>query len=815
MDPRLLQYYNLELQHLREMGAEFAQQFPKIAARLGMNGLEVADPYVERLLEGVGVPRRARAAQARRRVPALHAGAARDRLSALPRADAVDAGGAAAARRRTTRTWRAASDGAARQHAASARSAARRCDRVRVPHRARRHAVADRGRVGELLLVRARPAAQHAADRAADQGRPADPAEDDRRAQVRADCRSIACAFYLAGRDDVANKLLRAVPGDRRSACWCCRPTGRDRAGTSSCRRRTIRAGRLHRRRGAAAGDAALVPGLPAAAGVFLVPAALPLLRADGAGAGAAARRRQRARARAPPRPRRCRRSRASSTRRTSRCSARRRSTCSTKRADRIHVERRRATSTTSCADRTRPLDFEVYEVTERRRARRRRPTASSSSCRSTRRTAPTSEHQQSAYFTTRREPRLVAVGRSGAAARARATSAPRCSCRWSMPRRRRSAATCASCRSRRCAPTATWCCRCRWASATERLLARHRRAGGEHPRDQRPEPSVRAAGRRRGRLARDQPSVAQLPVAASTRRRQEGAAALRDLLELYARRRRRQRAAADRRHPVGAAWPPRRCRRAAGARARSAFGRGLEITVEVDELAFEGGSAFLLGVGAGPLLRALRVDQLVHRNRAALADARRDQPMGAAVGRETDALAFLVGAGGGAVPLRLLPDAAAARVPVRRPSRAGARRSGRSTSRCGSGRIRTCRLRRRRWRRSSSGRTARRRACRCRLFGLLGPNGPLPLHLTEYARERLRHAGDPTLSRFLDIFHHRFLALFYRAWAQAQPHVNRDRPERRSLPGLRRRVPRRRAAGACAIATRCRTWRSSFTSAR
>jgi type VI secretion system protein ImpG len=54
MDPRLLQYYNLELQHLREMGAEFAAQFPKIAGRLGMHGLEVDDPYVERLLEGVG-----------------------------------------------------------------------------------------------------------------------------------------------------------------------------------------------------------------------------------------------------------------------------------------------------------------------------------------------------------------------------------------------------------------------------------------------------------------------------------------------------------------------------------------------------------------------------------------------------------------------------------------------------------------------------------------------------------------------------------------------------------------------------------------
>ena len=54
MDPRLLQYYNIELQHLREMGAEFAEEFPKIAARLGMNGLEVTDPYVERLIEGVG-----------------------------------------------------------------------------------------------------------------------------------------------------------------------------------------------------------------------------------------------------------------------------------------------------------------------------------------------------------------------------------------------------------------------------------------------------------------------------------------------------------------------------------------------------------------------------------------------------------------------------------------------------------------------------------------------------------------------------------------------------------------------------------------
>ena len=52
MDPRLLRHYNQELAHLREMGAEFAQQFPKIAARLGIDGIEVSDPYVERLFEG-------------------------------------------------------------------------------------------------------------------------------------------------------------------------------------------------------------------------------------------------------------------------------------------------------------------------------------------------------------------------------------------------------------------------------------------------------------------------------------------------------------------------------------------------------------------------------------------------------------------------------------------------------------------------------------------------------------------------------------------------------------------------------------------
>ena len=52
MDPRLLKYYNRELQHLREIGGEFAKEYPKIASRLSLDGFECADPYVERLLEG-------------------------------------------------------------------------------------------------------------------------------------------------------------------------------------------------------------------------------------------------------------------------------------------------------------------------------------------------------------------------------------------------------------------------------------------------------------------------------------------------------------------------------------------------------------------------------------------------------------------------------------------------------------------------------------------------------------------------------------------------------------------------------------------
>ncbi len=62
------------------------------------------------------------------------------------------------------------------------------------------------------------------------------------------------------------------------------------------------------------------------------------------------------------------------------------------------------------------------------------------------------------------------------------------------------------------------------------------------------------------------------------------------------------------------------------------------------------------------------------------------------------------------------------------------------------------------------------------RVIGLFGPNGALPTHLTEYARERQMHHGDRSFGAFVDLLLHRFGLLFYRAWARANPVVGMDR---------------------------------------
>jgi type VI secretion system protein ImpH len=83
--------------------------------------------------------------------------------------------------------------------------------------------------------------------------------------------------------------------------------------------------------------------------------------------------------------------------------------------------------------------------------------------------------------------------------------------------------------------------------------------------------------------------------------------------------------------------------------------------------------------------------------------------------------------------------------------------------------------------------------------MGLTGPNGPLPLRLTEFVYRRLHgipdfeddaqssssekkshYSPDPTLSSFFNLLEHRPISLFYRAWADARKTVDYDRKSER-----------------------------------
>lgn len=63
------------------------------------------------------------------------------------------------------------------------------------------------------------------------------------------------------------------------------------------------------------------------------------------------------------------------------------------------------------------------------------------------------------------------------------------------------------------------------------------------------------------------------------------------------------------------------------------------------------------------------------------------------------------------------------------------------------------------------------------KFLGLLGPQGALPLATTEESLH-WQLERDDAFPRFLDIFNHRFLQLFYRAWADSRPAAQHDRPD-------------------------------------
>lgn len=71
--------------------------------------------------------------------------------------------------------------------------------------------------------------------------------------------------------------------------------------------------------------------------------------------------------------------------------------------------------------------------------------------------------------------------------------------------------------------------------------------------------------------------------------------------------------------------------------------------------------------------------------------------------------------------------------------------------------------------------------AMKTSFFGLTGSVGVMPTYLTAFLIERLQ-AQDRTAVDFLDIFHHRFVSLFYRAWEKCRFEVAHERGDEDSL---------------------------------
>ncbi|PSJ36934.1 type VI secretion system baseplate subunit TssG [Sphingomonas deserti] len=62
--------------------------------------------------------------------------------------------------------------------------------------------------------------------------------------------------------------------------------------------------------------------------------------------------------------------------------------------------------------------------------------------------------------------------------------------------------------------------------------------------------------------------------------------------------------------------------------------------------------------------------------------------------------------------------------------------------------------------------------------LGLTGPQGALPIHLTEFATFEHRYAKKRPFGRWLDVLANRMLQFFFRAWGDSQPVVHADRPD-------------------------------------
>src|SRR5690606_36450876 len=290
--------------------------------------------------------------------------------------------------------------------------------------------------------------------------------------------------------------------------------------------------------------------------------------------------------------------------------------------------------------------------------------------------------------------------------------------------------------------------------------------------------------GRRRDRLAPAQPPAVRLPVAVRGRSRARRRGAARDAVAVL-RSQRCGGAAPDRRRQIGVLGadraPP------AGARADHLRPRPGD-RADLRRQRLRGHGRLPARCRAAALLRALRLGECLHRDRAAHPGTQRGGAMAGQAWQPAGRLSATAGPPSAPAAddaaLRARPHGfelfAALRLLERvhrdRP------RLGRSTRPCED----AVRLRQPPFLSFAPGEIAGYRPADgsgpatldSYVLGLFGPNGPLPLHLTEYAIERAQNVRDTTLRAFADLFHHRLLALFYRAWADAQPVVQGDRPE-------------------------------------
>ena len=201
MNPRLLRLLRQENSSTSaRWGRSSPSNSPRSPARLGMRGIEVADPYVERLLEGVAFL----AARVQLKLDAEFPRFTQALLEIVYPHYLAPTPSMLVAQLHRTRTSRPSPAGTASCRAAATLCSSRpgRLHRLRVPHGARCDAAPGGSHRGHLLLVRAGPAAQRAAARTVGQRRRANPPEGDRGPELRRD-------------DDRPSVLLSRRPGRR------------------------------------------------------------------------------------------------------------------------------------------------------------------------------------------------------------------------------------------------------------------------------------------------------------------------------------------------------------------------------------------------------------------------------------------------------------------------------------------------------------------------------------------------------------------------------------------------------------------------